>query len=231
MSKITCFRILVIGDSRARYLNSYLNNTSLNLLFEVICIPGAKLEDLVLKTMALLSYEVNYDLIIFTGGINNITRITYRPCKHATLRYNSPDKIVNNVMNKLYEGVEKILNVKSVPLVIATIPGIDLVKYSPHAWFRLLPLQPMLDSSIIEINRQIRGLNRMRGLSTINLAYPVHRCVGRGGKYFAHYALLWDGLHPSTHLIQKWTDEILSYCTVNLHGVQHVQGWIYNAWE
>lgn len=230
MSKIICFRILVIGDSRVKYLSNQLNNTTLNLLFEVVCLPGAKIEDLVLKTRTLLSYEVKYDLIVFVGGINNITRLSYRPCRHASLRYNSIDKTIEGVMSRLYMGVDKIQDIVQVPLVVTTIPGIDLIKYSPQVWFKLLPLQPLVDSSMIEINRQIRGLNRQRGMSTLNLAYPVHRCAGHGGRYYAHYTLLRDGLHPSNLLISKWVDAIIDYCVKNIQGIQHVQRWIPDHW-
>lgn len=226
MSKIICFRILIIGDSRVRYLGNQLNSTSLNLLFEVVCLPGAKIEDLVLKARALLSYEVKYDLIILAGGINNITKLNHHPCKHASPRYSRSDKTVEGIMSRFYIGVDRIQNLVQVPLVIATIPGIDLIKYSPQVWFKLLPFQPLIDSSIIEINRQIRGLNRQRGMATLNLAYPVHRCVGRGGKYYAHYAFLWDGLHTSYLLISRWASEIIGFCARNIRGIQHVQTWI-----
>lgn len=86
MSRIICYRVLIIVDSRVRNLPSYLNKTSLNLLFEVESLPGAALENLFLRAMILLSYEKKFDLIILAGGINSITGIGYQPSRHATLR-------------------------------------------------------------------------------------------------------------------------------------------------
>lgn len=131
-------------------------------------------------------------------------------------------------MKQFYTGVQKIRNISATPLAVATLPGMDLMRYSPRVWFKLQPLQPILDSAIVEKNRQIRGLNRLGGMTTPNLAYPVHRCMGHGGKYYAHYALLGDGLHPSTYLTSRCSEEIIEYCAAKLGGVYHVQAWIPN---
>lgn len=70
----------------------------------------------------------------------------------------------------------------------------------------------------------------MKGLDTPNLAYPVHRCVGRGGKYYAHYGFLRDGLHPSVLLLTKWSEQIIGFCTRRFEGIQHVQQRVINGW-
>lgn len=194
------------------------------------CLPGAKFDKIALKFMATRSYEKKYDLLILVGGINNITRTEYQPVKHATLQYVNRDRMLNTILNCLSREVQKIVGISSIPIVIATIPGMDLIKYSPQVWYRLLPLQTLLDSSMVEINRMIRGLNHMKVLDTPNLAYTIHRCAGHGGKYYAHYALLWDGLHPSTILLKKWANEIVRFCAGRLDGVHHVQHWVMNKW-
>lgn len=220
-------RILIVGDSRLRNLEYYLNSTSLNLNFEVKCLPGARIEEIGLRTMTSIAYNDTIDLVLLIGGINDITKLKYHPSRHATLRYPTSSEICDKVMLALYKTRDKLANIFEVPICIATIPGMDLINYSPAVWYRLLPLQGILDTAMFEINRRIRGLNRSFGQHTPNLAYPVHRCAGKGGRYYSHYSWLIDGLHPSHSLKEKWASNIINFCAGNLYNVYHVQGKIY----
>lgn len=89
----------------------------------------------------------------------------------------------------------------------------EFAKYSPKFADLLHPLQRDFNKAMIDINGQIRGIKRLAGLSTINLAYPVHRCKGGGGRYTTQFSLLYDGLHPSEQLLNKWVDMITEFCT------------------
>lgn len=219
-----CHRILVVGDSRIRNLGSLLNNTSLNLTFTVECLPGARIERIGLRIMTCLAYASNFELVIFIGGINDITKVKFNPTRHATLRYFSSWEICDRIMTQLYFTRAKLAEIFNIPIYVATIPGMNLINYSPSVWYQLFPLQEPLDRAMFEINRRIRGLNRFYGLRTPNLAYPVHRCTGRGGRYYSHYGWLWDGLHPGQPLKERWARDIISFCTQNLSNVFHRNG-------
>lgn len=46
---MSLYRILVVGDSRVRFLQDNLNNTTLNMEFVVVVLPGANFQRIVLK--------------------------------------------------------------------------------------------------------------------------------------------------------------------------------------
>lgn len=215
------YNILIVGDSRVRGLDLHLCTASPNLNFEVKCIPGGKLDQLMLKAMANLSYYDDIDLVLLIGGINNITRLRYTPSRHATLRYLSREEICDMIMQEMYRVTDRISSISEIPVIIPTLCGMDLSAYAPLMWYRLLPLQRTLDNAVVEINRRIRGLNRVRGYNTPDLAYPVHRCVGRRGRYYSHYLWLADGLHPGQMLLARWATRIIDFCGSNLHAVYY----------
>lgn len=62
------YHILIVGDSRVRGLASILSRTSLNLSFRVECLPGAKLERIMIKVLTCIAHKDDYDLIFLTGG-------------------------------------------------------------------------------------------------------------------------------------------------------------------
>lgn len=225
-----CHRILIVGDSRIRNLESLLNNTSLNLTFTVECLPGARIERIGLRIMSCLAHTSTYEMVLFVGGINDVTKVKFNPARHATLRYTSSQTICDSIMSQLYLARDNLAKIFDVPVYIATIPGMDLINYSPAVWFRLLTLQEPLDKAMFEINRRIRGLNRGYGLHTLNLAYPVHRCVGHGGRYHSHYGWLWDGLHPGLPLKERWARDIIKFCSENLPNISHLQKRVNDYW-
>lgn len=207
-------RILIVGDSRVRHLQEVLDLTSLNLSYMVITLPGAKLSDIAIKTIAELSYcdLYHYELVILAGGINNVSKLVYGPTRHAVPRYRSSRDLVTSTLWEMEKAVGKIKSYFDVPVAMASLSGISLVNYSPQYHGKLYNMQPLVDSSIIALNNMVRGLNRRNGLRTPDLSSDVHRCSGHGGHYRTHYAYLYDGLHPSCLLRSKWADKIVSYC-------------------
>lgn len=216
MNRQDFYNILIVGDSRIRNLNYYLANSTLNLQFYVKCLPGAKLDQLMLKAMANLSSYDDISMVILIGGINNITW-------HATLRHYRQNEICDSVMQELYRITDRIIGISGIPVAFATLPGMSLSAYAPQMEYRLAPLQGILDDAVIEINRRICGLNRLRYLNTPDLAYPVHRCVGRRGRYYSHYSFLYDGLHPGPVLLDKWATKLFEFCALTFKHVWHVQ--------
>lgn len=93
--------VLLVGDSRVRYLESILGRTLLNLVFRVECLPGAKLERIMMRVLACIAYYDQYDLILLAGGINDLTRLKFNPCRHATLRCSNAAQMCNTFMLQL----------------------------------------------------------------------------------------------------------------------------------
>lgn len=221
MSDPFCYNILIVGDSRARFLQQALNQTTLNLHFEVHTLPGAKIAAIALKTLAELSYQNSFHLVIIMGGINNITKLQHYPSKHAVPRYAQAQDLIEYTLVELKTAMDKIRAISEVPSSLATLAGIDLGVYSPTYHDLLRHFQPMLNSAIVEINKRIRGINRLTDNPTLDLAYPVHRCKGKSGQYRTQYSLLHDGLHPSEALLNKWAIKIQEFCVQNLPYVHH----------
>lgn len=225
LDKMGSYRILIVGDSRTRHLQDILDQTSLNLSFHVITLPGAKLNDLALKTIAELSYhDLNYySLVILVGGINNLTKLVYRPTRHAIPRHKACCNLINFTLNEMGKAIERIKFYFATPVALASLTGIDLVNYSPQYYGKLFHMQPLIDEAITVLNKRIRGLNRTNGLKTPDLSSDIHRCSGKGGRYRTHYIHLYDGLHPGHHLRTKWAKKIFSYCAEMFTDLSHCQ--------
>lgn len=212
LNEYSYYNVLIVGDSRTRFLQNYLNQTSLNIRFHVITISGATLQriaDVAIQTLSNMHY---YHLTIIAGGINNITMLRYRPVRHATLRYRSADCIIENTIRQIRICIEAIQEHTYMPVAVASLSGMHLSRYSPSYPYNLHHMQRTLDYAITRINLRIRGINRLNSLFTPDLSSAVHRCAGRGGTYRSHYSHLPDGLHPGAHLLRIWTNTVYAYC-------------------
>lgn len=183
----------------------------------------ARMSNIALSAMAALSYPETYHLVIIMGGINDLSKLVYAPTKHALPRYGNLYDQINLTLDSFRESIGKIRKITEVPVILATLAGMELAKYSPSYAALLQPLQSDFNKAIIEINKQIRGINRLVNLDTINLAYPVHRCKGGGGRYTTQFSLLYDGLHPSEQLLSKWADMVIEFCTGQFPHLCYVQ--------
>lgn len=188
MSENYYTEILIVGDSRTRGLEDRLNLTSSYLHFTVITLPGANLNSIMLKILASLSYTNSYQMVIVVGGINNMTRLLHNPSRHAVPRFREVTDLVENTLSAMRVALSKIIAITEKPVVLASLPGMDLSAYSPNYRDLLAPLQASLDNAITMINLRIRGMNRLNNLQTLNLAYPVHRCKGKNGHYHTQYS-------------------------------------------
>lgn len=204
MNCTTTHRVLIAGDSRLRYLASTLADISSNFDFTIRSLPGAKISDITQYAAAALTRPNDYHLVILMGGINNMSRLAYHPTKHALPRFGNTDELINRTMDAIRSAMHEVRSISQTPIVISTIAGMELAKYSPAYADLLRPLQRDFNSAIVQVNGQIRGVNRLAGLNTINLAYPVHRCKGSRGRYTTQYSFLFDGLHPSDDLLARY---------------------------
>lgn len=102
------YKVLIVGDSRLRHIESHLNATSLNICFTVKMLPGARLTDIVLSAMASLSYTEVYHLVLLIGGINDLSKLVYLPSKHALPRFGNHDDLVNRTLESFRQSMSKI---------------------------------------------------------------------------------------------------------------------------
>lgn len=153
------YKVLIIGDSRVQHLYDVLDMTSLNLSFRVITVSGAKLNELALKAIAEPSYydPCHFNLVIFAGGINNLTKLSYRPTRHAILRFKTSWDLINLTRVEAEKAIDKIKSYFNIPVALASLTGINLVNYSPQYFSELFYMQPLVDSSVVALNKLIRG--------------------------------------------------------------------------
>lgn len=166
---MSLYKILVVGDSRLRFLQEKPNNTSLNLDFVVIVLPGANFQRIILKTLIEISMDTDYQLIILIGGINNLTRLHYGPARYIRPRYQNMSDLVHSITNCMRDGADQIGRLTTTPVVIGTLVGARLLSYLLCRRRNLYYQQPLIDGAIIRINCLIRGINRLNGVQTLDL--------------------------------------------------------------
>lgn len=216
------FNVLIIGDSRLRYLEPFINKTSLNVIFTVKMLPGARISSIIHNAKTKLSRRHNFNLVLIIGGINDMSKLVYSPSKHALPRYGNMAELIDQTLETIRLSMYDLRASINVPAVLSTIAGMEFSKYSPDYADLLCSIQRDFNQAVIQVNHRIRGINRLANLNTLNLAYPVHRCKGRRGRYTTQYSFLFDGLHPSEDLLERWAQSILNFCGVYFAGLTHV---------
>lgn len=66
-----------------RHLQSYLNDTSFNIYFTVVTLPGATLRRIMHEAIEIVRCSRPYQLIIIAGGINDLTVLHRHPTRHV----------------------------------------------------------------------------------------------------------------------------------------------------
>lgn len=217
------YKVLIVGDSRMRHLEAFLSNTTLNIQYKVITLPGATLRRISAAAIDELNADYSYHLTIIAGGINDLTMIRNIPQRHARPRWNSVTTLVRRTVREMRLCIENVYNHSYMPVALATISGMSLAEYSPGLRHFLYTYQPYIDQAIIQINHQVRGINRLNSLRSPDLSSAVNRCVGRNGRYRSHYTYLFDGLHPGYLLRRIWAQNIHTYCACIFPEVTNVQ--------
>lgn len=217
------YKVLVVGDSRMRHLEAFLNNTSLNIRYTVITLPGATLHRIAAVAIRTLQDDYSYHLTIIAGGINDLTMVRHLPVRHARPRHNSPTYLVRRITREMRNCIENVYRHSYMPVALATLSGMNLSQYSPSLHHFLYTYQPIIDQAIVQINHQIRGINRLNSLRSADLSSAVNRCAGHHGRYRTHYSYLYDGLHPGYILRRTWAQNIHTYCANVFPELTHVQ--------
>lgn len=163
MSRHTSYKVLIVGVSRLRFIESELNNTSLNVRFTVMMLPGARMAGIKTSAMTKLAHTNCYHLTLIIGGINDISKLAYIPTKHALPRFGNTDELIDHTMDAIRTSMQDIRSVSAAPVVMSTIAGMDLgwIKYSPNYADLLRPLQRNFNYAVTQVNNQIRGINKL----------------------------------------------------------------------
>lgn len=148
------------------------------------------------------------------------------PTRHVFPRTRVTANLVNYTLEEMRSCINGIRQITDTPVALAMLSGLNLAAYSPRYYDLMYILQPCIDRAILEINHQIRGINRLNNLYSPDLSSAVHRCAGHGGRYRTHYSQLYDGLHPSRSLRQIWARNLLAYCARLFPDITHLQSRI-----
>lgn len=161
------FRVLVLADSRGRDLEKIMNKNNLLVEYRLEVHPGASISALARRMHWILEAcnNPNYQLVVILGGICSITKIRYMPYRAAVPVQNSVENMVakiNTEFDLLYGGK------LATPILLAPTVGIDLVQYAGHWSEELYHLQPLIDRSVLAVNKRMREINDSYGLPTPN---------------------------------------------------------------
>lgn len=209
--------ILVIADSRGRYLKEQLDEYFIHSQYSLYWKKGLRLVNTAeLVTPTILSIKPRF--IYLLNGICDLTYIRTRDPWTVALRSWNETTLVNNYMSALDMTYSQIFSLHSklgyYPMILpATQTGIDFGRYNHYPDDLLSPEQPILDRALARINKNVILMNKSVGAYPPILASAVHmRC--RGKVRFAR-AKLEDGCHPTKELTRVWARRIYNNARLN----------------
>lgn len=200
-------KILLVGDSRIRHLDTILNSMDVNFAFISKCFPGTTISRIVKKTVEILNENNTFSLIIIFGGINDITRIANRPLWIIKPRFDTVNDTVSYVKHHFIEGMDTLRLATQIPVVLCPTIGMDLSTYSPNNT-DARDQQHIIEQSIQIINRFIYSVNSENHAPTPLIESTIHKCKGRSRALINYYAKLEDGCHPSPATRSQWASII-----------------------
>ena len=195
---------VIITDSRGRGLQSVLDaKNSTGMRLSVRFYPGAGIARLTTEAAAHLSGAPD-DVIIFMGGVNDITTKDHRT-RRVHLTKTNVDVLTQHLTGLVDES-EATLTARfpSATVIYAPIIGLSLPVYlydNDHGH------QNAVNEAVLNFNRHVIGINRRRTKPTPWTAAVVHK--NRHKKVEHHYGYLVDGLHPGHYVLDHWAKAIL----------------------
>ena len=208
----------ILTDSRGLGLDDEMRKLGVEN-FRVFTRKGSGIELAVTMFLSDIVRE-RPDLVIITNGLcdltyrNRITKITGLVCQsvdEATTMYQSK-------MQSAYSLIQSVSGTTSV--VFAPVTGVDLTDYNNttgrhlegdalqryHAEKHIHPLQPLLNETIIAVNRLIATFNEQNNMLTPWTANIVHKYYNH--KYHHCYHNLADGCHLTTTARCYWAKHL-----------------------
>ena len=200
--------ILIVSDSRGKGLKPLLD-PPLGYTIDFVPKNWATLEETVnIVRCKLFRKNPTVTCIYILTGICSVTE----KCEQSiSLPYDTKEELVELVTSKIGNtriGNKKIDDITTIPTVLCTFPGVDLIRANNKNATGIHPQQELLNEGMIDINDFIVDLNLTRGFSTPMLSAAIHRCHQRRKdgtkKYRHHYSRLDDGIHPTASTLQYW---------------------------
>lgn len=145
---MSLYRVLIVGDSHMRHFEAFLNNTTLNIRYTVVTLPGANLNRIATVAAEMLDNNFSFHLTIIAGGINDLSMLRHIPSRHARPRFNSIDILVDYTVEEMRRCIQHVRNHSYMPVALATLSGMHLSQYSPNLWDFLFTYQPIVDQAI-----------------------------------------------------------------------------------
>lgn len=216
-------KVLVIADSRGRFLHAPLSQQQAIGSLKIMVLPGATIELSVLKSVAAIGKFRPQTVIIMTG-ICDITQRN-RATKLTTLRHTNVYEVLTRFKSAASDAYALILSLHpNIKIILAPITGVDLLDYNnkhrqglSEAEYKLYkanhgsdPNQDLLNSMVLSINKWIVSANVAHKLPTPWIATDVHRY--HKGMTHHQYWRLKDGCHPSQALTNSWAKKLARAC-------------------
>lgn len=210
--------ILVIADSRGRHLRASLGTVFTDLDFNIVWRGGLRLDQ---------AADFAYDAILNTSprivyvlcGICDITRLTQRRPNRVDLCRGSVHELVMRYMAHLDIAMSQIFALQSIVghyimVVFPTQTGMSLARYNQFPPGLHHPMQPILNTAILRINREVTALNYSMAIRTPFLGTAVHPRRYHYNRFI--YSRLYDGCHPSYRLTYYWARRLYLNALSNL---------------
>lgn len=208
------FQVYIYTDSRGLWLRNALSNyRSEKIVYHVNARKGAGLQ----LVWTLAEYDLmtrDIDLIIIQAGICDLTDRSYNenglreywPPFDSDLRFNLVESTMWDIQNNFT------LLDKDAKLVFMPEPGADLLIYNRHfhpARADRLIAQESFLNNIEKLQKATRQINLTLGSPTPRWLEATHD--RRGLKWIPVYSRLYDGLHPTATVVDRYASIISEY--------------------
>ena len=185
--------IYVLADDRAQHLTPLITPPPLHSV-SVKTVRRATIFDLRDSAKALV-FSKPCKCIFILGGIHSIVRED--TTGYIYLPYDTVEDAVETTTTLFDKILAELDNFTTVPIILCTITGIDLLKANDSTATGIHTKQHIMDQAIIQINDRIVKRNKKRGFDTPMTASAVHR-FHSGKKGYRHgYCKLQNGAHPN----------------------------------
>lgn len=200
--------IIFISDSRGVMMLPHIKCNLQSHIVTDIIMPGATVDELISESTQFIHQTTTPSIIIFSGGIFSLTTgVKHQGGKEIV--YDHSFDNIQQIMDSLTTFVHHIKTYTPHVPIITTIPPIHIQTYNHHLIKTkklIVPLhyhdithQMQLEHATQIINRIIIQLNV--GACPI-LEHNMNRVKNNTISY--RYTKLYDGVHPTKKLAQKW---------------------------
>ena len=197
------YKVLIVSDSRGKRLETTITPPSdTKMIYKVE--NGLTLQ----AATGIVKHELKstaYTCVYIFAGICSITK---KEKGHVYLPFESTEDIIETTTHNIKIILKELDDEYTTPIVLCSIPGVDIAKANDKKATDHHPLQDDLNRAMIDINDFIMDINLTRGFSTPMVAATIHKCHGRkkdgNKKYRHHLNKLDDGIHPTNSTLKMW---------------------------